>query len=191
MPLQIARSSAVAEQLYADFEPDTLATAHRRGIGTNVSRRAATEERKSASDLEPEGGFEPPTCRLRGHRSPATMIKADRAAQLRKAERQGRNGSVKGGTLAETLAQQSRLSGTPHQFRPSDPRSGGVLEAPAPAGALLSWENDGSRVERDGWRHPLWRVHMRLLPVGIAEGLLPQLGWGRSLEAHQGRPERN
>jgi hypothetical protein len=108
MPLQIARPSAGAKQLYADFEPDALATAHRRGIGTNVSRRAATEERKSAADLEPEGGFEPPTCRLRGHRRPVTVSKADKVAQLRRAERQGRSDSVKGGTLAETLAEQGK-----------------------------------------------------------------------------------
>jgi hypothetical protein len=61
--------------------------------------------------VEPEGGFEPPTCRLRGHRKPATMGKAGKVAQLRRADWQGRNGCVKGGTLAETLAEQSRPSG--------------------------------------------------------------------------------
>jgi hypothetical protein len=44
------------------------------------------------------GGFEPPTCRLRGHRSPATQIKPDRGAQLRRADRQGRNDYVEDGT---------------------------------------------------------------------------------------------
>jgi hypothetical protein len=109
MPLQIAGRSAVAKQLQADFEPDALATAHRRGIGTNVSRRAATGERKSAADLEPEGGFEPPTCRLRGHRSPTTVGRAGKVVQLRKADRQGRNDSLKDETLAETLASRASL----------------------------------------------------------------------------------
>jgi hypothetical protein len=129
MPLQIARRSAVAKQLQADFEPDALATAHRRGIGTNVSRRAAPEDRKRASDLEPEGGFEPPTCRLRGHRNPATVSKGGRVAQLTKLNRQGRNDSLKDETLAETLAEQSRLSGTSRQFRLPDLRSRGLLKA--------------------------------------------------------------
>jgi hypothetical protein len=88
-----------------------------------LAARAATEDRKSAADLEPEGGFEPPTCRLRGHRRPTTMVKAGRIAQLRRAPCQGRNDSVKGERLAETLAEQSRLSRAPRQFLPSDPRS--------------------------------------------------------------------
>ena len=57
----------------------------------------------------PEIGFQPTTCRLRGHRSPATMVAPGKVAQLRKAERQGRNDSVKDETLAETLAEQSKL----------------------------------------------------------------------------------
>jgi hypothetical protein len=89
------------------------------------------------------GGFEPPTCRLRGHRSPTSMSTAGRIAQLRMVERKGQNDPVKGGTLAETLAEQSKPSGTPRQSRPPDLGSGGVLGAPAPAGALLlgkTWE---------------------------------------------------
>jgi len=39
------------------------------------------------------------------------VSKAGRVAQLRMADWQGRNCSVKDGTLAETLAKQSRLSG--------------------------------------------------------------------------------
>ncbi len=38
------------------------------------------------------------------------MGKAGRPAQLRKADRQGRNDRVKDETLAETLAEQSKLS---------------------------------------------------------------------------------
>jgi hypothetical protein len=38
------------------------------------------------------------------------VSKANKVAQLRKADRQGRNDSGKGETLAETLAEQSRLS---------------------------------------------------------------------------------
>jgi hypothetical protein len=75
------------------------------------------------------GGIRPPTCRLRGHRRPTTMAKAGRVAQLRTADRQGRNALVKGGTLAETLAEQSRPSGTPRQFRLPDLRSRGLLKA--------------------------------------------------------------
>ncbi len=37
------------------------------------------------------------------------MIGAERLEQLRRADRQGRNGSVKEETLAETLAEQSKL----------------------------------------------------------------------------------
>jgi predicted nucleic acid-binding Zn ribbon protein len=36
------------------------------------------------------------------------VSKADKVAQLRRAERQGRNDSVKVGTLAETFAEQSK-----------------------------------------------------------------------------------
>jgi hypothetical protein len=85
--------------------------------------------REKYSDLEPEGGFEPPTCRLRGHRNPATMVKAGRPAQLTKANRKGRSDSLKDETLAETLAEQSRLSGTSRQFRLPDLRSRGLLKA--------------------------------------------------------------
>jgi hypothetical protein len=82
----------------------------------NVSRGAAAEDQKRGADLEPEGGFEPPTCRLRGHSRAATMRKGGRAAQVTKADRQSRNSCVKGETLAETLAEQSKLSGAPRQF---------------------------------------------------------------------------
>jgi hypothetical protein len=85
---------------------------------TRSLRALSRQTRRSVGvSVEPEEGFEPPTCRLRGHRSPATMRKAGRVAQLRRADRQGRNDSVKGGTLAETLAQQSRHSGTLRRLR--------------------------------------------------------------------------
>jgi hypothetical protein len=73
-------------------------------------RALSRQNRRSVEvSMEPEGGFEPPTCRLRGHRRPATMPKAGKVAQLRKADCQGRNGSVKRGALAGTLAEQSKL----------------------------------------------------------------------------------
>ncbi len=87
---------------------------------TRPLRALSRQNRRSMGvSVEPEGGFEPPTCRLRGHRSPTTAGRAGKVAQLRKADRQGSHDSGKGGTLAETLAEQSRLSGTPPQFRPS------------------------------------------------------------------------
>jgi hypothetical protein len=36
------------------------------------------------------------------------MVEAGKVAQLRKADRQGRNDPVRDGTLAETLAEQSK-----------------------------------------------------------------------------------
>jgi hypothetical protein len=110
-------------------KPPILWTSNQPRIGTNVSRTTATEDRKSAADLEPEGGFEPPTCRLPGHRNPETVSKGGRVAQLTKLNRQGRNDSLKDETLAETLAEQSRLSGTSCQFRLPDLRSRGLLKA--------------------------------------------------------------
>jgi hypothetical protein len=96
------------------------------------------------------------------------MGKAGKVAQLRRAGRQGRNGFAKGETLAETLAEQSRLSRTSCRFRLSDLGSqiGRLLEPPAPAGALLSSDDCGLSVERTAKLHPLWQVHVRLLSVG-------------------------
>jgi hypothetical protein len=66
---------------------------------TRSPRALSRQTRRSVGvSVEPEGGFEPPTCRLRGHRSPATQIKPDRGAQLRRADRQGRNDYVEDGT---------------------------------------------------------------------------------------------
>ncbi len=81
-----------------------------RGIGTIVDRLVGRRHSKTAVDLEPEGGFEPPTCQLRGHRRPATLVEPGKVAQLRRANHQGRNDHAKRGTLAETLAKQSRPS---------------------------------------------------------------------------------
>jgi adenylate kinase len=50
------------------------------------------------------------------------MLKAGKVAQLRKADRQGRDGCVKGGTLAETLAEQSKLNGASPKFGRQDRR---------------------------------------------------------------------
>jgi hypothetical protein len=95
-------------------------------------------------ELELAGGLEPPTCRLQGHRSPTTLRKAGRIAQLRKADRQRGNGSVKGGTLAETLAEQSKLNGS---ITVSSADKIGDCSTPAPAGALRSSDDFGSSVE--------------------------------------------
>jgi hypothetical protein len=54
------------------------------------------------------------------------MVEPGKVAQLRKAERQGRNDSVKDETLAETLAEQSRLNRAPPQVQQTG--SGGVLK---------------------------------------------------------------
>ncbi len=98
----------------------------------------SANRRSMGMSVEPEGGFEPPTCRLRGHSSLTTMSKADKAAQLRRADRQGRNGLAKGGRLAETLAEQSRLSGAPRQFdRPFRDRA--CARAMHPDTAMSSW----------------------------------------------------
>src|SRR6266508_226120 len=87
---------------------------------TRSLQALSRQNRRSVGvSVEPEGGLEPPTCRLRGGSRPATQIKADRVEQLRRAGRQGRNGSVNGGRLAETLAKQSRLRRTLPQFRQS------------------------------------------------------------------------
>jgi hypothetical protein len=94
-----------------------------RCVKIGVSRTAFDGKPKSAADLEPEGGFEPPTCRLRGRSRPTTTSKADRVEQLRKADCQAGNDCIKGGTLAETLAEQSRLSRTSCPFRLSDPHA--------------------------------------------------------------------
>ena len=83
---------------------------------TRLLRALRQQNRRSMGvSVEPEGRFEPPTCRLRGHRRPITVSTGDKVAQLRRADRQGRNGSGKG----ETLAQQSRLSGTLRRLRRS------------------------------------------------------------------------
>ena len=85
---------------------------------TTRSLRALSRQtrRSMGVSAEPEGGFEPPTCRLRGRSRLVTVSRADRVEQLRRADRQGRNDSVKDGTLAETLAEQSKPIRTPRQF---------------------------------------------------------------------------
>jgi hypothetical protein len=101
-------NARVGDHLPSDAAGDASRLASRSGnheIGNVVDPADQPSARATCSDLEPEGGFEPPTCRLRGHRRPTTASKADRVAQLRKADCQGRNGSVKDETLAETLAE--------------------------------------------------------------------------------------
>jgi len=85
---------------------------------TTRSLRALSRQtrRSMGVSAEPEGGFEPPTCRLRGHSRPTSEGKTDKLSQVRKAKRQGKNDQGKGGTLAETLVEQSRPSSTLHQF---------------------------------------------------------------------------
>src|SRR6266568_9466285 len=81
------------------------------GTTTRPLRALSRQNRRSMGvSVEPEGGFEPPTCRLRGHRSPTTEIKGDGLAQLRTVDRQGSNDSGKDGTLVE----QSKPGGALH-----------------------------------------------------------------------------
>jgi hypothetical protein len=94
------------------------------GTTTRLLRAPGRQNRRSTGvSVEPEGGLEPPTCRLRGRSRPTTTSKADRVEQLRKADCQAGNDCIKGGTLAETLAEQSRLSRTSCPFRLSDPHA--------------------------------------------------------------------
>jgi hypothetical protein len=58
-------------------------------------------------------------------------MRVGKVSQLRKVDRQGRNGSGKDATLAETLAERSMLSGTPGQFRQSVPTQGRRASASA------------------------------------------------------------
>src|SRR6266511_3485339 len=85
-----------------------------------TSPNRSLDQGRSMSAVELAKGLEPPTCRLQGRSSPTSMSRAGRIAQLRKADRQGRDGSGKGGTLAETLAEQSKLCSG--MRRSDDPR---------------------------------------------------------------------
>ncbi len=105
---------------------------------------------------------------LRGHRSPATMVEPGKVAQLRAADRQSRNHLINGGTLAETLAEQSELSRILHRFRLSDPMTGRLLEAQRRL-VHCSSEDFGSRVERDSYDHPLWRACTSRTPADVCQ----------------------
>ena len=136
---------------------------------TRSLRAPGRQNRRSMGvSVEPEGGFEPPTCRLRGHRSPATMVEPGKVAQLRAADRQSRNHLINGGTLAETLAEQSELSRILHRFRLSDPMTGRLLEAQRRL-VHCSSEDFGSRVERDSYDHPLWRACTSRTPADVCQ----------------------
>jgi len=56
-------------------------------IGNIVDPADQPSARETCSDLEPEGGFEPPTCRLRGRREPIAKGRPDKEPLVRRDKR--------------------------------------------------------------------------------------------------------
>src|SRR6266568_4269536 len=69
--------------------------------------------------VEPEGGFEPPTCRLRGRRISAIEGQTHESAQLRRSERQGNDAYVKAGSLTASLPSRASTAASPRAGRSS------------------------------------------------------------------------
>src|SRR6266487_2939631 len=103
-----------------------------------VSRRRQAKKAHKCSDLELAKGLEPPTCRLQGHRRPATEIKGDGLAQLRTVDRQGSNDSGKDGTLVE----QSKPGGALHP----NPATARARSRVAVTQRLRCWRSTGQAV---------------------------------------------